>query len=103
MNHFKGCDNFHDGLVCWPRTGPGEQAKVDCLNNIAFSSIAIDNIGNCIFKRSLRMIFVNSTIFVENLFAAYAFRVCGNDSVWREKADYSECLNLISHIPSYEV
>lgn len=49
------------------------------------------------------MIFVNSTIFVENLFAAYAFRVCGNDSVWREKADYSECLNLISHIPSYEV
>ena len=36
-NFLPGCDNFHDGLVCWPQTPPGHQAKVDCLNNVAFA------------------------------------------------------------------
>ena len=41
--------------------------------------------------------------FSASLYRAYAYRVCTNTSDWAEKADYSECLNLISHIPSHEV
>ena len=49
-NFSPGCDNFHDGLVCWPQTPPGHQAKVDCLNNVAFAqalkqSSGSENIG----------------------------------------------------------
>ena len=45
-----GCDNFHDGLVCWPQTPSGHQAQVDCLNNVAFAqalkqSSGSENIG----------------------------------------------------------
>ena len=34
---------------------------------------------------------------------AYAYRNCSLARNWAEKADYSECLNLISEIPNYEV
>ena len=34
---------------------------------------------------------------------AYAYRNCSLSRNWAEKADYSECLNLISEIPNYEV
>ena len=37
--------------------------------------------------------------FSESLYTAYAYRVCSNNSVWAEKADYSECLHLITNIP----
>ena len=47
--------------------------------------------------------FLQKLLLLENLFAAFAYRTCSNSSVWAEKADYSECLDLISHIPSYEV
>ena len=35
--------------------------------------------------------------------AAYAYRNCSLARNWAEKADYSECLNLINEIPNYEV
>ena len=32
-----GCDNFFDGLVCWPFTRAGHQANVDCFTIEAFA------------------------------------------------------------------
>ena len=43
-----GCDNFHDGLVCWPRTLAGSTAEVDCLENPAVA-VALDSVGEIIF------------------------------------------------------
>ena len=42
-----GCDNFHDGLVCWPRTLAGSTAEVDCLENPAVA-VALDSVGKII-------------------------------------------------------
>ena len=95
-----GCDQTHDGLVCWPQTLAGEQAKVDCLDNVAFSQAikqSISSEGDCILWKS-RYIKLKPQ-FSESLYTAYAYRVCSNNSVWAEKADYSECLHLITNIP----
>ena len=41
-----GCDQTHDGLVCWPQTLAGDQAKVDCLDNVAFSQAIKQSMGS---------------------------------------------------------
>ena len=33
----------------------------------------------------------------------YAYKSCNTEPEWAEKANYSECLGLISDIPHYEV
>ena len=32
-----GCEAYFDGLVCWPSTISGHQARVDCLEIEAFA------------------------------------------------------------------
>ena len=32
-----GCDNLFDGLVCWPATATGKQARVECFHIKAFA------------------------------------------------------------------
>ena len=56
----------------------------------ALENIVIDNECKCV-------------IVSESLFTAYAYRVCSSAAEWAEKADYSECLELISQIPTTEV
>ena len=46
---------------------------------------------------------IDLDVYLDPLNAAYAYRNCSVTRTWAEKADYSECLNLISDIPSYEV
>ena len=53
---------------------------------------------NWFLDKNINWVFISAS-----LYTAYAYRVCTNTSDWAEKADYSECLNLISHIPSHEV
>ena len=60
------------------------------MNTNALENIVIDNECKCV-------------IVSESLFTAYAYRVCSSAAEWAEKADYSECLELISQIPTTEV
>ena len=62
----------------------------NALENI--KNIVIDNVNEC-----------KCVIVSESLFTAYAYRVCSSSAEWAEKADYSECLELISQIPTTEV
>ena len=32
-----GCSSYFDGLVCWPSTPAGEQARVECFHIKAFA------------------------------------------------------------------
>ena len=36
-------------------------------------------------------------------FPAHAYKVCNNDTGWTEKANYSECLDLIAKLPPSKV
>jgi len=76
------CDDFFDGLVCWPSTPPGEQARVDCATIEAF-------------VQALGIVKTPDVALIE----AQAYKTCNPEFGWTEKANYSECLNLIANFP----
>jgi len=84
-----GCERYFDGLVCWPDTQAGHQAHVDCFIIEAFAQA----IKLVVEKNQ------DSEKGDEPPTPARAYKICNNVTGWTEKANYSECLNLIVNLP----